>query len=122
MLSFLKDAFRGIIVVAFFLGLIGFAILGWNFSEGPLGIILGIVIGFVVQTLFYGVTAAIIDIADTNEEILKALTKQETTLKSISTNTAFNTTSSESVARKNIWVCSKCGNTDGTIVCAHCGK
>lgn len=110
MLSFLKDALRGIIVVAFFLGLIGFAILGWNFSEGPLGIILGIVIGFVVQTLFYGVTATIIDIADTNEEILEALKNNGTTL------------NANPVKSENSWVCKKCGTTNpnATTICKNC--
>ena len=119
MLSFLKDALKVIITISFILGLIVFGFLGYTIFElqwwdETLGIIVGVIVGFIIQTLSYGVIATIISIADTNEEILKALTKQGNTLKTVS--------NGNSVKGENSWVCSKCGtiNPNATTICKNC--
>ena len=129
MFSFLRKSLGIILTINFIVGLVVSGIVGYVigdeiFWEGGLGLIIGIVVCLFIQSIVYGLISVILDIADTNEGILKALNKQENTLKSISTNTASNTTSSESVAGKNTWVCRNCGTTNpnATTICTYCKK
>ncbi len=140
-MDFVKKSLKIILVVAFILGLIVSAFIGYNaFYNEILGVTVGIVVSFVVQTLVYGIILTIIDIAETNNAILKALTNKDTASNSTSNVSPVNAFAKQEKAAENItvvtpvnenelnsknsWVCSKCGNKNpnGTIFCAHCGK
>lgn len=126
MFSFLRKSLGIILTISFIVGLVVSGIAGYVigdeiFWEGGLGLIIGIVVCIFIQSIVYGLIAVILDIADTNEKILKALTKQENTITNIVKN---NTSDNSQETTKSTWVCSKCGNTnpDSTKFCTSCGK
>lgn len=144
MISWLKKSFEGLISVLFVFFVIFSTIIGgivFKDLSVVVGIIIGLIVGFLSGISTFGFIAVVIDIANTNNEILTVLKKNQVVDSSIVNETsnqnpelAKELPKSEVVKHEipkeeqiekipNHWVCSNCGETNpgGTRLCRKCG-
>ena len=145
MIEWLRDKFASAITFFFVVAVIlcticggisgytiGKALGGYYNNYGGIGCLIGLAIGLflgiISGILSFGFFATIIHISETCDGIASKLyrlcSSQNNLVQNVSAAVSNDKSSSENTSLSNIWVCTKCGESNpvGTMVCRKCGK
>ena len=135
MIEWLRDKFASAItfffVVAVIICTICGGILGYTIGETLgclIGLAIGLFLGIISGILSFGFFATIIHISESCDDMASKLDRlyssQNYLAQNISAAVSNDKSSSENTGLSNIWVCTKCGESNpvGTMLCRKCGK
>lgn len=135
MIEWLRDKFASAItfffVVAVILCTICGGISGYSIGKALgclIGLAIGLFLGIISGILIYGFFATIIHISETCDGMARKLDRlyssQNNLAQNVSASVSNDKSSSENTSLSNIWVCSKCSESNpvGTLFCRKCGK
>ena len=135
MIEWLRDKFASAItfffVVAVILCTICGGISGYTIGKALgclIGLAIGLFLGIISGILSFGFFATIIHISETCDGIASKLyrlcSSQNNLVQNVSAAVSNDKSSSENTSLSNIWVCTKCGESNpvGTMLCRKCGK